>query len=534
MTPREVQDHTRRRDRYRDGLRAKITALSAALDSLEAGDAESELAIRRIARQLAGSSANLDMAEVTGAAEVKGAAEAILAAPLDSLSDLTTATRTLIEALERASQPEAPPAEILLVEDSPVLIQLLTRALSPLCVIHSVKTAAEARAALNSRPFDLVILDLILPDEDGRNLLMFMQDRVATAAIPVLVLSARGGTQTKTECLALGAEQYFEKPFDKVFLSAVANMIQRQRSRAAESTEDLLTGLPNRAEFRVVFDRLTARCRKAQHGVALALIDLDGFADINETYGYPVGDALLRRMGMFIYGELRHMDVIARWGGDEFAVVFPNQSAERAARTLRRIQDTLRLQEGVPLVDGRRVLVRMSGGVVDVGVDEDLDAARSRTEQLLYLAKATGRDRIVDTLSEATTQARARILLVESDAQVAMLVTDLLCDQGFDVTWCDSGEKARELTQGDAYHLVVLDHRLPGMNGFDLLDLLRHQQAYESVPVLMLTTMGNEAEIERAFELGADNYIQKPFRHRELVGRMRRLLKRSDFTHPQG
>jgi diguanylate cyclase (GGDEF)-like protein len=522
MTPREEQDQTRRRDRYRDGLRAKITALSTALDSLEAGDHESDAAIRRIARQLVGSGANLEMTDITEAATATEAAPQ---------GDLIATTRTLISTLERASRPEAPPAELLLVEDSPVLIQLLTRALSsPACVIHSVKTAAEARAALNTRPFDLVILDLILPDEDGRNLLMFMQDRVATAAVPVLVLSARGGTQTKTECLALGAEQYFEKPFDKVFLSAVANLIQRQRSRAAEATEDLLTGLPNRAEFRVVFDRVMARCRKAQQTTALALLDLDGFEHINETYGYAIGDALLRRMGMFVYGELRHMDVIARWGGDEFAVVFPNQTAERATRTLRRIQDSLRLQEGLPLVDGRRVLVRLSGGVVDVGADESLDAARSRAEQLLYLAKATGRDRILDIVPDTATQARARVLLVESNAQVATLVTDLLGEQGFDVTACDSGEKALELTRSGAFHLVVLDRRLPGtMDGFDFLALLRQEHTYESVPILMLTTMGNEAEIERAFELGADNYIQKPFRHRELVGRMRRLLKRSDF-----
>lgn len=517
------EEAARLQSRYRDGARAKITALSAAVETLDSGDVDAPAAIRRIARQLRSAGATHGLSEVAQAAALAESADP---------AHLAQATRALIEVLERTSHPEAQPAEILLVEDSPVIIDLLARALaSPACIIHSAKSARQARELLSERIFDLVILDLILPDEDGRNLLVFMQDRVATAAIPVIVLSARGGTQTKTECLALGAEQYFEKPFDKVFLSAVAGTIHRQRRHKAESREDLLTGLPNRAAFREAFERTVAQCRKNQRPMALAMLDLDHFDAVGSTYGEALADDLLRRMGHFLYGELRHMDVIARWGSDEFVVAFASQTAERSALALRRIQETLRLQDGLALQDGRRVHIAFSAGMVEIGATEDLDSALARADQLLYLAKTTGRDRVLDSIPEAAGQTRARILLAEADPLIATLMAELLGEQGFDVTWCDSGESALATALGASCQMAILDRNLPGMDSFELLGRLRQKPAYQDAPILVLTTMGSEPDIERAFELGADDYMQKPFRQRELIARIRRLLKRAGVHH---
>jgi len=118
-----------------------------------------------------------------------------------------------------------------------------------------------------------------------------------------------------------------------------------------------------------------------------------------------------------------------------------------------------------------------------------------------------------------------RILIVEDERAVARGLEYGLVTEGFAVTWAESGERALELVRSAPPHLVVLDVRLPGLSGFDVCRQLRAEGRRE--PILMLTARDEELDRVLGLELGADDYVLKPFSLRELVSRIRSLLRRA-------
>jgi len=116
-----------------------------------------------------------------------------------------------------------------------------------------------------------------------------------------------------------------------------------------------------------------------------------------------------------------------------------------------------------------------------------------------------------------------RILLVEDDGAVRSVVRMLLEDEGFDVTEAASGTQAVERFDLEHFDLVLLDLRLPGMNGFDVC---RHIRRKGNVPVIMVTAQNDSHDVVAGLELGADDYVTKPFNDRELLARVRVQLRR--------
>ncbi len=145
---------------------------------------------------------------------------------------------------------------------------------------------------------------------------------------------------------------------------------------------DPLTGLLNRRGFLV-------RAEVVGDG-AIALLDLDRFKSINDSFGHDVGDAILQDFAAFLARSVRRTDCVGRWGGEEFAVLFPDTSEEEAAAILRRL--TQRLAKGlIERPDGEPVTC--SGGVV--GIDfEPMPLAMSRADAALYAAKRSGRNQL--------------------------------------------------------------------------------------------------------------------------------------------
>ena len=121
----------------------------------------------------------------------------------------------------------------------------------------------------------------------------------------------------------------------------------------------------------------------------------------------------------------------------------------------------------------------------------------------------------------------AHILILDDDTELFDLLNDYLVEEGFSCVHAATPEKGlREVAKG-AYDALILDVMLPGMNGFDVLRRLRADAATEMLPVLMLTARGEEIDRVVGLEMGADDYLPKPFSSRELVARLRALLRRS-------
>jgi len=156
---------------------------------------------------------------------------------------------------------------------------------------------------------------------------------------------------------------------------------------------DHLTGVANRRAFFEAAELELQRNRRAPRPIALILIDADHFKCINDRHGHPGGDAVLRQLGLCLSATFRQVDVVARVGGEEFAVLLPSSTLDGAASVAERLRQLVQAQ--AVAFDGTHIGVTVSAGVAaSEGGDLDLDSLMKRADQALYAAKAGGRNRI--------------------------------------------------------------------------------------------------------------------------------------------
>ncbi len=163
------------------------------------------------------------------------------------------------------------------------------------------------------------------------------------------------------------------------------------RRRSAFS--DHLTGVANRRAFFEAAEMELARQRRTPRPTALVLIDVDRFKDVNDRHGHPGGDAVLRALGGLLAGAVRQVDVVARIGGEEFAVLLPSTTLDGAVAVAEQLRRLVAAQ-AVPF-DGAQIACTVSAGVAASADEADtLDALMKRADRALYAAKANGRDRV--------------------------------------------------------------------------------------------------------------------------------------------
>jgi diguanylate cyclase (GGDEF)-like protein len=156
---------------------------------------------------------------------------------------------------------------------------------------------------------------------------------------------------------------------------------------------DGLTGLANRRSADQKLRAEVARARRFGDRVCLVLADLDDFKNVNDTFGHPVGDEALRLFAATLAATVREMDLAARWGGEEFALVLPGTDAEGGARLAERAREAL--ERCVLRVEGGEVLVTASFGVASLPPADDADALVAAADEALYEAKRTGKNRVM-------------------------------------------------------------------------------------------------------------------------------------------
>jgi two-component system cell cycle response regulator len=271
---------------------------------------------------------------------------------------------------------------------------------------YQFEEAVDGVAALEQcrrEPPDVVLLDIEMPGLDGYQVLSQLKSDAALKNIPVVFLTSRSGMADIVAGLRGGAHDYLKKPFEPAELLArvgsamhVKKLQDQLEQRNAEldriSRTDGLTGLFNRRHLNEELVRRQEDARRHGDSVGVLLFDIDHFKRINDTYGHPAGDLVLRafaeRMGL----GLRAGDIAGRWGGEEFLVILPRTDLAGALEVAERVRTAI---EAAPVtVAGQKISVRVSGGCA-LGPGESADAVIHLADQCLYRAKSAGRNRIV-------------------------------------------------------------------------------------------------------------------------------------------
>jgi diguanylate cyclase (GGDEF)-like protein len=407
---------------------------------------------------------------------------------------------------------------LLIIEDDPEIQHMLSVVLAADDrEIVSVETAAEARAALAAQHIDLVVLDLILPDVDGRSLLSELRAARETAATPVVVMTARSGPDVRQDCYALGADAFIEKPFDPEKVTAdIGVQLERQAAAERQALTDPLTGLENRAG-------LEAGCAELEAEYGLGVIQLDGFGERSERWGWDRSERIVREVARGLREAIPEEYRLGRLGGGDFALLAPGADLESIRIIASEALEIVKSLEVEELEEGEPALTATIGVLTarpEDPFDESLEIARQR----IFQARALEGDQVV--AEDATATAEGRVLVAEDDEISATILLHRLEKEGLEAVRFDNGSDALQDALRETPILVILDVKMPGLDGFEVLERLRKDQTFSHVPIIMLTSMGQEADIVRAFRMGADDYILKPFSPTELSARVRRLLVR--------
>ena len=158
----------------------------------------------------------------------------------------------------------------------------------------------------------------------------------------------------------------------------------------AEANRDALTGLANRKVFEEALQQHIGECRRRQSRLSLILVDVDHFKQINDRHGHLTGDDVLRGLARVLSGAVRQTDLVARFGGDEFACILPFTTLQNATRVAERIRTSV--AAGTLLSDGSQLQITLSTGVAEFSRDDDAQTVLKRADTALYASKHAGRN----------------------------------------------------------------------------------------------------------------------------------------------
>jgi diguanylate cyclase (GGDEF)-like protein len=263
------------------------------------------------------------------------------------------------------------------------------------CEVIYFESAAELFQELENLRPDLFLLDMNMPAVDGIELAKMLRYEAKFDFTPIIFITADETLETRIHAISAGAEDVISKASA---IGAVKSQIMTRLIRANDISKhvakDALTGVLNHGQIAEAASQMIKRARREKQPLSLAVIDLDKFKQVNDTFGHVVGDRVLFSLGQLLMNSLRETDAIGRWGGEEFVITFENCPIDAAAKKLNSIKSAFK---AMTFSDdkGGSIHVSFSAGVIQLGQKTDLEEAIILADKGLYKAKNAGRDKIV-------------------------------------------------------------------------------------------------------------------------------------------
>ena len=317
----------------------------------------------------------------------------------------------------------------------------------------------------------------------------------------------------------------------------LAQLIKNQKAQLDETTEqraaqdqklkeklykDPLTGAYNRRYYEEVV-------RKSIGPAGIALMDVDDFKICNDTYGHYAGDVALETAASAIQSCIRSSDLLIRYGGDEFLLVLPGIPGDILQTKLEQISDAVR-NAAVPGYSHFRLSLSIGGTMQSL--TDPVEGIVRRADWLMYQAKCRKNAVMVEVPGhslaalEKLLQNKSQILLVDDSAMNRMILKEILGGD-YRILEAENGQECLEKLQTEAENiaLVLLDINMPVMDGFEVLKAMNANHTIEDIPVIMISSDDSDAAIRRSYELGANDYVNRPFDARIVYRRVTNTIK---------
>jgi len=318
-------------------------------------------------------------------ATVRAGADGYFSKPLDMVA--------LIDRLDAVIAPqEQQPYRIMIIDDDRQTADHYAGVLRGAGMEVKVldRIAGMLQALAEYRP-ELILMDVYMPDCNGIDLARLIRQDNMYLDVPIVFLSSESDVDKQLDAIESGGDDFLTKPIQPVHLvTALGSRVKRYRALRSLIMRDSLTGLFNHSAIKEHLAREIARARRTAAPLAVAMVDIDHFKRINDSYGHPVGDQVIRALARLLQQRLRRGDIIGRYGGEEFAIIMPGTPAAAAATVLDQIRASF---SGIRHhAEAHDFTAAFSAGVAEIAADMEADALLRIADLALYKAKHDGRN----------------------------------------------------------------------------------------------------------------------------------------------
>ncbi|WP_448573676.1 diguanylate cyclase [Trichothermofontia sp.] len=312
------------------------------------------------------------------------------------------AISTLVDQLDHLTAVTAlEPYRILVVDDEPEQADYYARILEVAGMRSRVVTDPMlVMQALGEWEADLILMDMHMPGCTGLELAAVIRQQPIYVSTPIVFLSIETDLDQHRAAMHQGGDQFLVKPIPPTDLVIeVMGRVQRSRILRSLMERDSLTGLLKHTAIKEQLQLEIKRAQRQRSRLAFAMLDIDHFKQVNDSYGHATGDQVLRSLSRLLQQRLRRTDAIGRYGGEEFAIILPDTTGESAHRVLDEIRDGFAHIQHQGRDTGtnrsREFAVTFSCGIATFPTYTEASCLSDAADRALYQAKGQGRNRVV-------------------------------------------------------------------------------------------------------------------------------------------
>jgi two-component system cell cycle response regulator len=272
--------------------------------------------------------------------------------------------------------------------------------------LEIAKTGSEAISRIRSDKIDLILLDILLPDMTGFEICQRLKEMDKNFDAPIIIITCLHDLESRITGLELGVDDFLVKPINRQELAVrIRALLEKKQQLNKLRTHyetalnsaiyDWLSGVYNHGYFKRFLDLEIKRSLRQSYPVSLIMIDIDDFKGYNDSLGHAEGDKILKELAQVLKNATREVDLVSRYGGDEFAVILPYADKQGGAKVARRIEQAIRAHDFLPGRSEQLKRLTCSIGVAafpsDASTGEELI---QNADAMLYTAKQRGKNQV--------------------------------------------------------------------------------------------------------------------------------------------